>query len=93
MNRILASSFWQWVESMPHAEAIIMPIFFIALTTIVTGGIAINAVHRRRSEIDLKRELLERGMSADEIATVIRATPIRASSSAPALLTMGGYKP
>ncbi|HEY3393483.1 MAG TPA: hypothetical protein VGK58_12300, partial [Lacipirellulaceae bacterium] len=75
MNLILASSFWQWVESMPHPEAIIMPIFFIALTGIVTGGMVINSIHRRRAETDLKRELLERGMSADEIATVIRAKP------------------
>jgi hypothetical protein len=60
---------------MPHPEAIIMPIFFIVLTAIVTGGIVINSIHRRRTETELKRELLERGMSADEIATVIRATP------------------
>jgi hypothetical protein len=75
MNPIPASSFWQWVESMPHPEAIIMPVFFVVLTAIVTGGIVINSIHRRRSETDLKRELLERGMSADEIATVIRAKP------------------
>jgi hypothetical protein len=92
MNLILASSFWQWVQSMPHPEAIIMPIFFIVLTAIVASGVVINAVHRRRSEIDLKRELLERGMTADEIATVIRATPIRAISSDPAQLSMGGHK-
>jgi hypothetical protein len=77
MNLILASSFWQWVESMPHPEAIIMPVFFIVLTAIVTGGIVINSIHRRRAETDLKRELLERGMSADEIATVIRAKPTK----------------
>ena len=75
MNLILASSFWQWVESMPHPEAIIMPVFFIVLTAIVTSGFVINSIHRRRAETDLKRELLERGMSADEIATVIRAKP------------------
>jgi hypothetical protein len=92
MNLILANSFWQWVQSMPHPEAIIMPIFFIALTGIVTGGIVINSIHRRRAESDLKRELLERGMSADEIATVIRATPTRAISKDPALVPMGGCK-
>jgi hypothetical protein len=77
MNPIPACSFWQWVQSMPHPEAIIMPIFFVVLTAIVTGGIVINSVHRRRAETDLKRELLERGMSADEIATVIRAKPTK----------------
>jgi len=35
-----------------------------------------NSLHRRRSEFDLKREMLDRGMSADEIAKVIdSATP------------------
>ena len=67
--------FWQWVQSMPHPETIIMPIFVVVLTAIVVSGIVINSVHRRRTETDLKRELLERGMSADEIATVIRAKP------------------
>ena len=75
MSQSLSGSFWQWVQSMPHPEAIIMPIFFVTLTAIVTGGIVINAVHRRRTEADLKRELLDRGMSADEIATVVRARP------------------
>jgi hypothetical protein len=73
MNPVPASSFWQWVQSMPHPESIIMPFFFVVLTAIVTGGIVINSIHRRRVETELKRELLERGMSADEIATVIGA--------------------
>jgi hypothetical protein len=77
MYSIPANSFWQWVQSMPHPEAIIMPIFFIVLTAIVTGGIVINSIHRRRTEANLKRELLDRGMSADEIATVIGANSSR----------------
>ncbi len=67
--------FWHWVQSMPHPESIIMPIFFVVLVAIVTGGIVINSIHRRRAETELKRELLERGMGAEEIAMVIRATP------------------
>ncbi|HEY3393856.1 MAG TPA: hypothetical protein VGK58_14185 [Lacipirellulaceae bacterium] len=34
---------------------------------------AINSVHRRRAEIELKREMIDRGMSADEIAKVIES--------------------
>jgi hypothetical protein len=34
----------------------------------------INSIHRRRAEVDLKREMIERGMSADEIAKVIEST-------------------
>jgi hypothetical protein len=32
---------------------------------------AINSLHRRRAEMDLKRDMIERGMSADEIARII----------------------
>lgn len=34
---------------------------------------AINTVHRRRAEMELKREMIDRGMSADEIAKVIES--------------------
>jgi hypothetical protein len=34
---------------------------------------AINSVHRRRAEMELKREMIDRGMSADEIAKVIES--------------------
>jgi hypothetical protein len=41
---------------------------------IISG--AITSVVRRRAEMDLKREMIERGMSAEEIAKVIEsATP------------------
>ena len=66
--------FWQWVQSIRDPELIVMPIFFVALALIITGGLVINAIHRRRVEVDLKRELLERGLSADEIATVVSAS-------------------
>lgn len=33
----------------------------------------INSIHRRRAEADMKREMIDRGMSADEIASVIEA--------------------
>jgi hypothetical protein len=66
--------FWQWVQSMRDPELIVLPIFFLALALVVTSGLVINAMHRRRLEVDLKRELLERGLSADEIATVVSAS-------------------
>lgn len=58
--------------------------FVILLTAIGCGtGIIISlagilyscvdAMHRRRNEADLKRDMLDRGMSADEIAKVIEA--------------------
>src|SRR6478752_5546140 len=33
----------------------------------------INSIHHRRVEADMKREMIERGMSAEEIAKVIEA--------------------
>jgi hypothetical protein len=36
----------------------------------------INSTHRRRLEANLKQELVERGMTADEIAKIIEATPL-----------------
>jgi hypothetical protein len=33
----------------------------------------LGSIHRRRAEMDLKREMIDRGMSADEIAKVIEA--------------------
>jgi hypothetical protein len=36
---------------------------------------AVDAAHRRRSEANLKREMLDRGMSVDEVVKVIEAAP------------------
>jgi hypothetical protein len=36
---------------------------------------SISSMQRHRAETDLKREMIERGMSAEEIATVIQASP------------------
>jgi hypothetical protein len=35
----------------------------------------INSVHRRRIEESMKRDMIERGMSANEIATIIESAP------------------
>jgi hypothetical protein len=34
---------------------------------------AFNSLHRRRVETDLKRDMIDRGMSADEIAKIIES--------------------
>jgi hypothetical protein len=41
------------------------------LVVSITG--TISSVHHRRLEADMKREMIDRGMSADEIAKVIEA--------------------
>jgi hypothetical protein len=47
----------------------------LVLTISVAGIIAgvATAIHKRRSEEGLKRDMLDRGMSADEIAKVIES--------------------
>jgi hypothetical protein len=56
---------------------------FVFIVTVVFC--TIYAMHKNRLEDSLKRELLDRGMSADEIATVIRARPTKRVPRAPAL--------
>ena len=36
---------------------------------------AITSYHRHQADLELKRELLDRGMSAEEIARVVEASP------------------
>ena len=33
----------------------------------------VGSIHRRRAEMDLKREMIDRGMSADDIAKIIES--------------------
>lgn len=58
----------------------------IIITTVVTIASTIAKVQRNRTETELKREMLDRGLAADEIATIIHATaqPSEASGAATA---------
>lgn len=51
---------------------------FTVVTIILVSiiGSVVSGVHRRNAEYDLKREMLERGMSAEEIAQVVEAAPL-----------------
>jgi hypothetical protein len=73
-----ASSGWPSIlEGIDADERFVLLIIAIGCGTgIILGtfGIlsgAINTIHRRRAEMDLKRDMIERGMSADEIARII----------------------
>ena len=46
---------------------------FISTVAIISG--VFSTIHRRRNEADLKRELIDRGMSADEISKIVEASP------------------
>jgi hypothetical protein len=45
----------------------------VICTLIGTISSTINSIHHRRVETDMKREMIDRGMSADEITKVIEA--------------------
>ena len=45
----------------------------VLCTLITFVSTTINSIHHRRVEADMKREMIERGMSADEITKVIEA--------------------
>lgn len=45
----------------------------VICTLITVVSTTINSIHHRRVETDMKREMIERGMSAEEITKVIEA--------------------
>ena len=47
----------------------------VLCTLIVWTSNTITSIHRRRLEVDMKRDMIERGMTADEIVKVIEAAP------------------
>jgi hypothetical protein len=71
------TSFWEWVLTLDKEAQIGVMVFGVVALLLMTIIICITiySVHKNRLDDALKRELLERGMSAEEIATVIRAKP------------------
>jgi len=47
----------------------------VICTIVVFTSNTITSIHRRRLEVDMKREMIDRGMTADEIVKVIEAAP------------------
>jgi len=69
------TSFWEWLPQPNGGDfAAILAISIAALIGIVSVvmGIAYR-MHKNKLDDALKREMLDRGMSADEIATVLNA--------------------
>jgi len=57
---------------------LILAIVFGSLIVIAIAGIiggTFSRVHRRRLEADIKRDMLDRGMTADDIAQVVESAP------------------
>ena len=43
------------------------------ISTVSIVASSLGAIHRRRTEVELKREMLDRGMSAEEVEKVVEA--------------------
>jgi len=71
------SSFWQWASSM-RSDDLCGLVAIVSVFSVIAIGIvcaSVYRIHKNRLEDSLKRELLDRGMSANEIATVISSKP------------------
>ena len=74
MNSV-PQNLWDRIPQMSPGDVMTLLLIVIAavLVAIAIIGSIVYAMHKNRLEDSLKRELLDRGMNADEIATVIRA--------------------
>ncbi|HEX4415927.1 MAG TPA: hypothetical protein VH107_20010 [Lacipirellulaceae bacterium] len=78
-NVLLADWFSDLTRDMDHDQRFVLVIVGIGCATGIVCALStfilhtINSMHRRRVEAELKREMLDRGMSPSDIATVIEA--------------------
>ena len=73
--RSISGDFWNWfskfnAEDVTGLIAVVL-VFGVAAVAVVC--LTFYLVQKNRAEIALKRELLDRGLTADEIATVVSA--------------------
>jgi hypothetical protein len=77
----MANGRWDWFSELNAGNKFALIIVGISCATgvICTAVVfisgTINSIHRRRVATDLKREMIERGMTADEIVRIIEAAP------------------
>lgn len=81
-SKLLAAGMWtDLISGMDTGQRTGILIVAIGCGTGVILGVAgiiysaVDSLHRRRTEIGLKREMIERGMSAEEIVKVIECAP------------------
>ena len=81
---LLAQETDQWAEVFFGLDADQRFVLMIIAIGCATGVIctivgcvsgAITSYHRHRADLELKRELLDRGLSAEEIARVVESSP------------------
>jgi hypothetical protein len=79
----IPNGFWAWTDALDSGQrtgmialSIVATVFVISILLITVYG-----MHKNRLQDSLKRELLDRGMSASEIAMVVRARPGKVSAA------------
>jgi hypothetical protein len=71
------TGFWEWTGALDSGQRTGMIAMSIVAIVFITAilTITIYKMHKNRLEDALKRDLLDRGMSASEITMVVRARP------------------
>ncbi len=70
------SDFWLWFSKFNSDDLAGLAAGILVVCAVIVGMICLTIykIHKTRAEDALKRELLDRGLSATEIATIVGAT-------------------
>jgi hypothetical protein len=77
---LAATTIWEWLNQTPVGDraplAVAFSIFFVLLVIVITVITSKTAyrIHKNRMEDSLKRELVDRGFSVEEIERIVRAS-------------------
>ena len=71
----IPEDFWSWLNKLNGEDVtgVVSIVCFFAAVTVFVLCWTVCKVHKTRSDAALKRDLLDRGLSADEIATIVGA--------------------
>lgn len=78
-----SDSFFGLGQEQRFVLMILMIVAITAILIVIPSVIAtvFSGMQRRQAEMELKQEMLDRGMSAEEIAEVIKAAPVEDAAS------------
>jgi hypothetical protein len=77
---------WEWLDKIQPDDrlpiVIVSILFGLGALVLIVWILAhaVSRIHRLRTEANLKHELLERGLSADEVAMVVASTAGRSGN-------------
>ena len=73
------TNFWEWMSRVAAGDvtAIVVITIFAVVGIVAILSVTVYRIHKNRLDDTLKRELLDRGLTADEIATIVNAGQLR----------------